>query len=98
VHVRVDGNLLAGAEAGDAFADLVDHSHQLVTGNQGEDRVEVALVDVQVGAADPDLLHLDAHLAGGHVRHRDVLDGVLARGVVDDGLHGGSLLAEDDQG
>jgi hypothetical protein len=44
-------------------------------------------------------MDLDAHLADVRIRRGDVLDGVAAGGVVDDGLHGGSLIPQvDDQG
>ena len=51
-----------------ALPELVDDADELVAGDQGEDRVEVAVVDVQVGSADADLVHLDADLSGPPLR------------------------------
>jgi hypothetical protein len=95
VDVGIDRDLLAEADPGDALPDLVHHPDQLVSRDQREDGVEVALVDVQVGAAHADLVHLDAHLAGRGLRGGDLLDGVAAGGVVHDGLHGALLPNED---
>ena len=64
VDVRVDGDLLAEPEPGDTDTELVDDADDLVAGDEGEHGVEAAVVDVQVGAAHPDLGHLDPHLAG----------------------------------
>jgi hypothetical protein len=88
VHVGVDGDLLADAEAGHALAQPVDHTDQFVAGDEREHRVEVTVVDVQVRSAHTDLVDLDAHLAGTGRRGRDVGYRVGARGVVDDSLHG----------
>jgi hypothetical protein len=62
VDVRVDGDLLAEPEPGDTDTELVDDADDLVAGDEGEHGVEAAVVQVQVGAAHPDLGHLDPHL------------------------------------
>jgi hypothetical protein len=87
VHVRVDRDVLADAEALGPLAQRVDRSDQFVTGRQRELGEELAVVDVQVGAADAGLLHAYPHLTRSGVRGRDLPDRVLARGVVDNGFH-----------
>jgi hypothetical protein len=87
VHVGVDRHLLTDPEPVRSRADPVDHADQLVARDEREDRVEVALVDVQVGAAHADLVDLDAHLARTGLGRRHLRDGIAARGVVHDGLH-----------
>jgi len=64
-----------------------------VAGSQWEDGTEVAVVDVHVGAAHADLVHLDAHLVRPGLGAGDLEDGVLLRGVVDDCLHDDSLCS-----
>ena len=64
----------------------------------GNARLELAFVDVQVGAAHADLIDLDANLAGGRLGGRDVTNRERARRIVDNGLQGTlpacSLLAD----
>ena len=87
VDVRVHRHLLPEPEARHSVPELVHHSDELVAGDQREDRVEVALVDVQVGTADPDLVHRDADLSRRSLGNGNVRDAVAAWGVVQDGLH-----------
>jgi urease gamma subunit len=87
VDVGVDGYLLAELEAGDPVAKLVDGSYQLMARNQREDGVEVPVVDVEVCATEPDLVHFDAHFARARLGVGDLPYGVLPGGVVDDSLH-----------
>ena len=72
VDVGVDRDLLAEGELLDAIAQRVDRAHQLVPGDEREPRLELAFMDVQVGAAHADLIDLDSNLAGRRLRGRDV--------------------------
>src|SRR6185369_4574978 len=56
-------------------------------GDEREHRVEVAVVDVQVGAAHPHLLHADAHLAPPDLGHGDVRYGKTTWGVIENCPH-----------
>src|SRR3954470_11683598 len=99
VDVRVHRDLLAEPEACRPLPELVHDADELVARDQREDGVEVALVDVQIGAAHPDLVHLDAHLPRLRLGNGDIGDAEAARSVVQDGLHsdlpvpGGRLVA-----
>ena len=64
VDVRVHGDLLAEGEPLDAIAERVDHANELVARDEREPRLELAFVDMQVGAAHADLIDLDPNLAG----------------------------------
>jgi hypothetical protein len=74
-------------EPGHALAQPVDHADELVPGHEREDGVEVALVDVQIGAAQPDLADPDPDLAGAGLGGGQVGDGIAAGGVVHDSSH-----------
>jgi len=91
VDVRVDGDLLANREPLHPNADGVDVAHQLMPGDQRELRLEFAVVDVQVGAADPDLIDLDPNLTRLRFRGGNLLDRVAAGSVIHDCLHRTSL-------
>jgi hypothetical protein len=57
----------------------VDGADQLMTGDEREDGVEVAVVDVAVGAAEADLDDFDEDLARAGLRGGKVLDLVVLR-------------------
>src|SRR5690348_12458483 len=56
-------------------------------GRQRELGEELAVVDVEVRAADPGLTDADADLPGLRIRCRDVPDRKASRGIVDNGFH-----------
>ena len=59
-----DPDPLPDARAVDARADRVDHPHRLVPGDHaGAPHCELALDDVEIGAADRARAHRDPHLA-----------------------------------
>jgi hypothetical protein len=87
VHVRVHADLLADLDAGDAVTEGFHRADELMAGDQREPRHEVAVVDVQVRAADPDLDDLDPDLARPRIGHRDVPGLEAAGSVIDDRLH-----------
>ena len=62
VHVRVDRHALPAVEAGDIGADFVDFADHLVPGNQRVDPHIASVVEMQVGAADADLVNPDPHV------------------------------------
>jgi hypothetical protein len=85
-------NAVADLVAGDAGADFDDAADEFMAdGQAGLDRALrpfVPLVDVQVGAADRGLFHLDQHLVRadlrhGHLFHPDALFGL----ALDQGFH-----------
>src|SRR5207244_1971582 len=88
VLVRVHAHQLARPEPGHPGPQLIDDADHLVPRHQREDRVEVALVQVQVGATEPDLDDPQPDLPGPRLRSGDVGDGETAGGVVADSLHG----------
>src|SRR3954452_7949849 len=87
--VRVDADLVADREPGDAVAELGDEADHLVAEGDRERCSVVAVVDVHVGAAQPGLLDRDEYLP----RHRfgsvDVTDAVLPGSGVADRFHPG---------
>ena len=60
--VRVDADLVADREPGDAVAEFGDVADHLVAEGDRERCSVVAVVDVHVGAAQPGLLDRDEHL------------------------------------
>ena len=91
VHVRVDADLLADLDAGHALTEGIDGPDKLMAWDQREFGHEVAVVDVQVRPAHPDLDDLDADLARARLGDRDVPGLEAAGSVVDDRLHWGPL-------
>ena len=91
---RIDRDRLAELQPLDAGAHLVDDPGRLVAHHQGVAGTEEFVaafvaqhVAVEVGAADPDRVDLQAHLAGAGVRRLDLLDAEPALAVVEQGAH-----------
>src|SRR6185437_5916946 len=85
--VRVDRDVLAEPEPLGALAQRVHRPDELVRGSQRELGEELAVVDVEVRAADPCLANADADLPGLRIRWRDDTDREAFRGIVDNGFH-----------
>src|ERR1039457_7107243 len=87
VHVGIDRDVLAEAEPLSAVAESVHRPDQFMAGGQRELGEELAVVDMQVCAADSGLLDPDPHLTRFRLWCRDLRDGETTRGVVDNGFH-----------
>ena len=70
-----------------AVAQRVHRPDQFVSGSQGELGEELAVVDMQVGAADSGLLDPYADLSWFRIRGRNLPDRETARAIVDNGFH-----------
>src|SRR6266568_381291 len=87
--VRVDADSLTRTEAGHAVTNRIHGSDELMPGDEGELRREVAVVNMQIGPADPGELDPDAQLPGCGFRGGDIAIGIAARRVVQNGFHVG---------
>ena len=81
IEVRLDRDEVALAERVDAGPDRLDVAGDLVPEDDPGQRVEAALDDLRVGAADPDRGRPHPHLAGTRIDGRDGLEANVARTV-----------------
>jgi len=80
-----DENPVAGFETGDAIADLLDDSGELMSEDAWSRVDTVELVDI--GSADSDSHDFEEHLAVSDFRDRSFLDTYVVVSVVDSRLH-----------
>ena len=85
---------MARRKTGNAAADRIDNTGKLRSRREGQGILGLieALHLEPIDEADAGGLHLDAHVPGGDVRQRNVLQRDVVDGIIlldDDGLHAG---------